>query len=126
MSCSMVRPRGGTPSLVRPRGLAVAGHRHVPRRRSLTASAHLSLTVESDRLVAFGDRMESDAVELVWGQTVRVGVAGMRLRLVGLTNAGRAEALGGAGNCAPSPHAPAAEEGTPGVRRSPPGSGWDG
>ncbi|MER5829136.1 hypothetical protein ABT086_44980, partial [Streptomyces mirabilis] len=49
---------------------------------SLTASAHLSLTVESDRLIAFGDGMESDAVELVWGQTVRVGVAGVRLRLV--------------------------------------------
>jgi hypothetical protein len=27
--------------------------------------------------------MEGDAVELVWGQTVRVGVAGVRLRLVG-------------------------------------------
>ncbi|MFF4353954.1 hypothetical protein [Streptomyces sp. NPDC001530] len=49
----------------------------------LTASARLSLTVESDRLIAFGDGMEGDAVELVWGQTVRVGVAGVRLRLVG-------------------------------------------
>ncbi|MEU3246004.1 hypothetical protein [Streptomyces sp. NPDC006875] len=42
----------------------------------------LSLTVESDRLIAFGDGMEGDAVELVWGQTVRVGVAGVRLRLL--------------------------------------------
>lgn len=49
----------------------------------LTSSARLSLTVESDRLIAFGDGMEGDAVELVWGQTVRVGVAGVRLRLVG-------------------------------------------
>ncbi|WP_369263046.1 MULTISPECIES: hypothetical protein [unclassified Streptomyces] len=49
----------------------------------LTASARLSLTVESDRLIAFGDGMEADAVQLVWGQTVRVGVAGVRLRLVG-------------------------------------------
>ncbi|MFC7260360.1 hypothetical protein [Streptomyces lutosisoli] len=49
----------------------------------LTASAQLSLTVESDRLIAFGDGMEGDAVQLVWGQTVRVGVAGVRLRLVG-------------------------------------------
>ncbi|WP_327432421.1 hypothetical protein [Streptomyces sp. NBC_01236] len=49
----------------------------------LTASARLSLTVESDRLIAFGDGMEADTVQLVWGQTVRVGVAGVRLRLVG-------------------------------------------
>jgi NAD kinase len=49
----------------------------------LTASGRLSLTVESDRLIAFGDGMEGDAVELMWGQTVRVGVAGVRLRLVG-------------------------------------------
>ncbi|MFJ5268792.1 hypothetical protein [Streptomyces sp. NPDC088358] len=48
----------------------------------LGASARLSLTVESDRLIAFGDGMEGDAVELVWGQTVRVGVADVRLRLV--------------------------------------------
>ncbi|MGW2782241.1 hypothetical protein ACWC3X_13485 [Streptomyces populi] len=49
----------------------------------LTASGKLSLTVESDRLIVFGDGMEGDAVELVWGQTVHVGVAGVRLRLVG-------------------------------------------
>ncbi|MFF3613352.1 hypothetical protein [Streptomyces sp. NPDC002580] len=49
----------------------------------LTAAGRLSLTVESDRLIVFGDGMEGDAVELRWGQTVRVGVAGVRLRLVG-------------------------------------------
>ncbi|MFD5078533.1 hypothetical protein [Streptomyces sp. NPDC058371] len=49
----------------------------------LTRTGHLRLTVESDRLIAFGDGMEKDAVELVWGQTVRVGVAEVRLRLVG-------------------------------------------
>ncbi|MFF7177715.1 hypothetical protein [Streptomyces sp. NPDC008121] len=43
----------------------------------------LGLTVESDRLVVFGDGMESDALELTWGQTVRVGVSGTALRLVG-------------------------------------------
>ncbi|MFD8738170.1 hypothetical protein ACFV06_25105 [Streptomyces sp. NPDC059618] len=49
----------------------------------LAGDGRLSLTVESDRLIVFGDGMEGDAVELVWGQTVRVGVAGVRLRLVG-------------------------------------------
>ena len=49
----------------------------------LTAAARLRLTVESERLVAFGDGMETDAVELTWGQTVRVGVCRERLRLVG-------------------------------------------
>jgi hypothetical protein len=49
----------------------------------LTGAGRLSLTVESDRLIVFGDGMEGDAVELVWGQTVQVGVAGVRLRLVG-------------------------------------------
>ncbi len=42
----------------------------------------LRLTVESDRLVAFGDGVESDALELTWGQTVSLSVAGPRLRLV--------------------------------------------
>ncbi|MGW0822951.1 hypothetical protein [Streptomyces sp. NPDC002845] len=49
----------------------------------LAPSARLRLTVESDRLIAFGDGMEGDAVELTWGQVVRVGVAEGRLRLVG-------------------------------------------
>ncbi|MFC3574770.1 hypothetical protein ACFOZ0_16085 [Streptomyces yaanensis] len=49
----------------------------------LTASARLRLTVESERLIAFGDGMEGDAVELTWGQSVGVGVCGERLRLVG-------------------------------------------
>ncbi|MEU1037620.1 hypothetical protein ACFYP4_01425 [Streptomyces sp. NPDC005551] len=50
---------------------------------TLTSGSHLTLTAESDRLIAFGDGMETDAVELTWGQTVRVGVARTRLRLVG-------------------------------------------
>ncbi|MFI1359051.1 hypothetical protein ACH4TV_36610 [Streptomyces sp. NPDC020898] len=49
----------------------------------LGADGRLSLTVESERLIAFGDGIESDAVELTWGQTVRVGGGGERLRLVG-------------------------------------------
>ncbi|MEU8617579.1 hypothetical protein [Streptomyces sp. NPDC048623] len=49
----------------------------------LGAGEQLGLVVESDRLVAFGDGMESDALELTWGQSVRVGVAETALRLVG-------------------------------------------
>ncbi|MFF8912909.1 hypothetical protein ACF08M_06175 [Streptomyces sp. NPDC015032] len=41
----------------------------------------LRLTVESDRLVAFGDGMEADALELTWGQTVRLGISATSLRL---------------------------------------------
>ncbi|WP_328501273.1 hypothetical protein OG828_13580 [Streptomyces sp. NBC_00457] len=48
----------------------------------LAAATRLRLTVESERLVAFGDGMETDAVALTWGQTVLVGVCRERLRLV--------------------------------------------
>ncbi|MFG2869447.1 hypothetical protein [Streptomyces sp. NPDC048338] len=50
---------------------------------ALGSGEGLRLTVESDRMVAFGDGMESDSLELTWGQTVRVGVSGTALRLVG-------------------------------------------
>ncbi|MGX1547304.1 hypothetical protein [Streptomyces adustus] len=49
----------------------------------LTADGRLRITVESERLIAFGDGMETDSLELTWGQSVRVGVCGERLRLVG-------------------------------------------
>lgn len=42
----------------------------------------LTLTVGSDRLVAFGDGIEADALSLTWGQTVRIGQAATALRLV--------------------------------------------
>lgn len=49
----------------------------------LERSQRLRLTVESDSLVVFGDGMESDALELTWGQTVRVGRSATSLRLLG-------------------------------------------
>ncbi|MFJ1708822.1 hypothetical protein [Kitasatospora sp. NPDC088346] len=49
----------------------------------LAGGERLTLTVESDQLVAFGDGVESDALRLTWGQTVRLGVAAERLRLFG-------------------------------------------
>jgi NAD kinase len=42
----------------------------------------LSLTITSDRLVAFGDGIEVDSLTLTWGQTVRIGQAARALRLV--------------------------------------------
>jgi hypothetical protein len=42
----------------------------------------LSLTIKSDRLVAFGDGIEADSLTLTWGQTVRIGRAHAALRLV--------------------------------------------
>ena len=42
----------------------------------------LSMTIKSDRLVAFGDGIEADALTLNWGQTVRIGRASKSLRLV--------------------------------------------
>lgn len=49
----------------------------------LGAGVCLSLTIESDHLVAFGDGIEADAISLAWGQTVRLQQAPGKLRLVG-------------------------------------------
>lgn len=48
----------------------------------LGEDAELVVTVQSDRLVVFGDGMESDRLEVSWGQEVRIGRAERRLRLV--------------------------------------------
>ena len=48
----------------------------------LAAGEEIELTSESERLVVFADGLETDALELSWGQKVRVGVAARRLRLL--------------------------------------------
>jgi hypothetical protein len=49
----------------------------------LAAGARMSVTVESDRLVAFGDGIETDTLSVIRGQTVQLGTASRRLRLIG-------------------------------------------
>ena len=48
----------------------------------LGAGERLTLAIESDHLVAFGDGIEADAVSLGWGQVVRLQQAQRKLRLV--------------------------------------------
>jgi hypothetical protein len=42
----------------------------------------LEQAVESDRLVAFGDGIEDDRLDVTWGQTVKLPVADRTLHLV--------------------------------------------
>jgi len=42
----------------------------------------LELVSESERLVVFADGLESDRLELAWGQRLRIGVAARSLSLV--------------------------------------------
>ncbi|WP_018500572.1 NAD(+)/NADH kinase [Parafrankia discariae] len=48
----------------------------------LVGSVRLELLVESERLVVFGDGIETDSVALTWGQRLTIGMADRRLNLV--------------------------------------------
>lgn len=49
----------------------------------LRADEVLSLVVESDALVVFGDGLEADRLTATWGQTVEIALSTRTLRLVG-------------------------------------------
>lgn len=49
---------------------------------TLSRDTTLSLTIESEGLVAFGDGIEADRLVLSWGERVDLGIAGKVLRLV--------------------------------------------
>ncbi|GIF13836.1 hypothetical protein [Actinoplanes teichomyceticus] len=89
---SIARERVGAPPLPAPGDPALCwfvreawpspatGVRHVCG--LLAHGQGLELTSESERLVVFADGLESDALELSWGQRVRIGVAERRLHLI--------------------------------------------
>ncbi|MDP9794957.1 hypothetical protein J2S43_003469 [Catenuloplanes nepalensis] len=48
----------------------------------LRPGGHLEVASESERLVAFADGLESDALQLTWGQRITITVAARHLRLL--------------------------------------------
>ncbi|MCK9902498.1 hypothetical protein CC117_16545 [Parafrankia colletiae] len=48
----------------------------------LPAPARIEVRAESERLIVFGDGIETDTITLTWGQRLSVGVAARRLRLL--------------------------------------------
>jgi hypothetical protein len=48
----------------------------------LSAAQSLRIAAESDRLVLFGDGIESDHIELAWGQVASIRLSGQTLRLM--------------------------------------------
>ena len=49
----------------------------------ITAGDELSLVVESDLLVIFGDGLEADRLTTTWGQTIAIAVSPRMLPPVG-------------------------------------------
>ena len=49
---------------------------------TLEPGSELTLDVSSDALVAFGDGIEQDRIELLWGQSATISLAEQRLRLI--------------------------------------------
>lgn len=48
----------------------------------VTGAGRIELLAESERMVVFGDGIETDAIALSWGQQLTVGIADRRLQLV--------------------------------------------
>jgi hypothetical protein len=75
--------KGGRARPVELRGPSPFACGRLPRGlEKAAAGGRLALTVESDRLVAFGDGIEGDCLSLTWGQTITLGAAARRLRLL--------------------------------------------
>ena len=74
IECATDEPTHGAP-----RGLAVLCHPHPVHGGTMDNKIVQTLT---RTLVAFGDGIESDRLELTWGQSATMGVAGEALRLV--------------------------------------------
>jgi hypothetical protein len=68
------------PRLVRPRSLALPVTGTARTEGELTAGQALTLGVESDRLVIFGDGIEADAIELSRGQAASITLSTKTLR----------------------------------------------
>jgi hypothetical protein len=65
-----------------PRSLAVSQHRRELAEGLIGSRQALSVRVQSESLVVFGDGMEADRITVSWGQTVAITPAVRTLRLV--------------------------------------------
>lgn len=76
--------QGGGPTGRKEKGGAPAGARgaFIGGQGEPVGGEHLELAVQSESLVDFGDGIESDRLELTWGQSAVVTVAEESLRLV--------------------------------------------
>ena len=116
-------PRGRRPRarLVRARGVAVAVDRDLVDAGRLLDGEALTVVVESDALVVFGDGLEADRLTATWGQTITLALAGRTLQLR-LSGGGCRRPAGGCATCSsptsrrPRPRWPPRGRGWPSAR----------